>query len=315
MLIYLAAALMLACEPVEPVVTFEEGTFEGFDVISYVPDEPIGLVFFFHGSGGSAGFATRIETLDVINLLIQRGYGFIATESTQRTSPRRWRVNDPSLSDNDDLARLVRLHDHVVRSSPVTAQTPLFGVGMSNGARMVSLFGQSFSDAGYPIAAIVSVMGTVATPVRQAGGLTVPTLFIIAENDTVVPNAQILRDRDQTMANGVTTALLTKDEELLVDWRFTRIPSINADDALAIIEAAVMTGAWNSEGIRQVPVSSAQLLLRESRLPASVSGDVNEVLAQFGNILAVHQFSALYREQIADFFDGQNALFPMALTP
>ena len=84
---------------VTPSVPFNHSTFEGFEVISYVPEHPRGLVYVFHGTNGSARFAERVETVDVLNRLIASGYGFVSTSSTERTGDRRWDVANASTHD------------------------------------------------------------------------------------------------------------------------------------------------------------------------------------------------------------------------
>lgn len=168
-LVAVAATTAFACEPVEPAEAWENTTFEGFEVHAFVPDDPVGLVFLFHGSNGSADVATRVETVDVLNELTGRGYAFVATESTLRTGNRRWDVTDPSPVTNPDLARLARLHTELVATTAVDDHTPLLAVGMSNGARMATLFGHAFAEAGHPVAAVAPVNGTVAQPVRRGG--------------------------------------------------------------------------------------------------------------------------------------------------
>ncbi len=163
------AALLTGCA-VTPAVQWQRSTFEGFDVISYVPEHPRGMVYLFHGTGGSARFAERVETTDVLNRLVARGYGFVSTSSTERTGDQRWNAADPSLTTNPDLARLARLQAHLVATTPVEANTPLVGIGMSNGARFVTLWGQSWRNAGYPVKAIWASHGTHRRPVRPRAG-------------------------------------------------------------------------------------------------------------------------------------------------
>ena len=109
-------ALLSGCAVI-PSVQWQHSTFEGFEVISYVPEHPKGMVYVFHGTNGSAAFAERVETTDVINRLVSRGYGFVSTSSTERTGNRRWLVTDPSLTTNPDLARLARLQAHLVATT------------------------------------------------------------------------------------------------------------------------------------------------------------------------------------------------------
>jgi poly(3-hydroxybutyrate) depolymerase len=130
-------------------------TFEGFPVVSYVPTHPVGLVYVFHGTGGSADFATKLETVDMLNHLVAAGYGFVSTDSTNRTS-KQWDTGSLSLTANPDLARLSRLHAHLVSTGAITTTTPIYAIGMSRGAGFASVFAQAFRDAGYPVAAIAT---------------------------------------------------------------------------------------------------------------------------------------------------------------
>ena len=118
------AAVVLSGCAVTPSVPFSRTTFEGFEVISYVPERPRGLVFVFHGTDGSASFAERVEPVDVLNRLVASGYGFVSTSSTERTGERRWDAANPSLTGNPDLARLRRLHQHLVDTTGVAADHP-----------------------------------------------------------------------------------------------------------------------------------------------------------------------------------------------
>jgi hypothetical protein len=303
-MVAVAAALAIsACGPVEPSVEFDHSTFEGFDVISYVPPDPVGLVYLFHGTLGSAQFAEKVETVDTLNELIDRGYGFVSTDSTQRTGNRRWNVFDPSLQSNPDLARLTRLQDHVVDTTAVDEDTPLLGIGMSNGARFVSLWGQTWSDASYPISAIAMYMGTIAPPVASGGGLSVPTYFVTAENDFTSPPQPIIDDRDATAALGTPTALHVAQEQSLSWTRFVRIPGVDRDEADSIVEALVATGAWNSAGVRQVSIEHAVNLSSQAQLPASVGPQRAEILNQCAVVLAVHQMRGDVKIPVADFFE------------
>jgi dienelactone hydrolase len=301
------ALLAAACDPVVPIEEPEQWVFEGFEVYSYVPEDPVGIVHVFHGSGGSAAIATRVEITDQLNELVARGYGWVATESTQRTGDRRWNVIDPDPAQNPDLARLARLHDRIVDDTDVTAETPIFGIGMSNGARMVTLFAQVFADSGRPVAAVAPFMGRAAPAVKAAGGLRVPAYWVIAENDTTVDNAVIEADQRANAATGVESRLVRKAEEPLLAARFTRIPQIDAEEAEAIRAALEATGGWDADGVRVLPVDEVESRVAELTVPRSFGAPANEVRAQAQAILAVHQFVAFHKYGLADFFDAQLA--------
>jgi poly(3-hydroxybutyrate) depolymerase len=303
--VVLLGCVLAGCGPVTPRVELSTWRFEGFDVVSYVPDDPVGLVYVFHGSGGSAKFATRVETVDSLNDLIDRGYGFVATESTERAGNRRWNVFDPSLDTNLDLARLARLQQHVVDTTTVTQATPLVGLGMSNGARFVSLWGQQWADAGYPVRAIAMYMGTIASPVTAGGGLDVPTFFVIAENDFTSPPGPIIADHLETAARGTPTDLVVAREQPLTSTRFLRIPEIDAAEADAVVAALVATGAWDGQGRRPAGVSIADAVARAGgvQLPASVLPQRSEIADQCALVLAVHQMRGDVKAQVGNFLD------------
>lgn len=299
------AALTAACDPVEHAETPVDWTFEGFQVHSHLPADPVGLVYLFHGSGGSAAFAHKIEVIDQLNALVARGYGWVATESTERTGDKRWEVVDPSLTTNPDLARLTRLHAELIATTGVGADTPIFGIGMSNGARMVTLFGQTFGDAGYPVAAVAPFMGEAALAVKLAGGLTVPGFWVMADNDVVVDNDAIEADQAENAAAASVSSLMAKTEELLLHLRFTRIPAIDDTEAEAIHAALVATGAWEPGGTRLLSIDDTIDAVLGLSVPPEYGASTAEVRSQVAAILALHQFVGWYKVALADFFDAQ----------
>lgn len=297
------AMFIVACKPVVPVVPFTHGQFEGFDTVSYVPAEPRGIVYLFHGAGGSADFADKVESVAVLNWFIDRGYGFMATESTNR-STKQWSNLDPSLITNPDLARLTRLHASLVATTGVDAGTPIVGIGMSNGSAFVGRWGQSWYDAGYPVAAIWMSNSRVAATVRLNGGLTVPGAFTIGANDSIVDNDEIRADYAATAAAGTPTVLYESLEKKLDKWRFLRVEGVDGNEAQAVFDALVATGAWNAAGGRVVPVAEALERANNVTLPASLTRDQKrQVGDQIALVLAEHRFSSEYVASVGAFVE------------
>ena len=299
----MAAVAVSGCA-VTPSVPFNRTTFEGFDVISYVPEQPRGLVFMFHGTNGSANFAEKVESVDVLNRLIASGYGFVSTSSTERTGDQRWDVANASLTGNPDLARLRRLHQHLVDTTGVASTTPLVGIGMSNGSRFVTLWGETFKDGGYPVKAIWASQGRIANPVDGPGELTVPTVFSTAENDFTSPPGPIIVNFDATRRAGTPTELYVSRERNLGWARFMRIPGIDQDEARQIYFSLVATGVWDGDGKRVVSnVEEAVARVQSAQLPGSVAPQRNEIENQVGITLAVHTFTAEFAPQVETFFN------------
>jgi hypothetical protein len=301
-LLAVAAAAVAGCA-VTPTVQWQTSTFEGFDVISYVPEQPKGLVFFFHGTNGSANFATRVESTDVLNRLVARGYGFVSTSSTERTGDQRWDAGNPSLTTNPDLARLLRLRAHLIATTPVEASTPLLGVGMSNGARFVTLWGQSLRNGGYPVKAIWASHGRTANPYDGEGQLTVPVVFSASQNDFTVPPGSVLQSAITANSSGTPTEFHLTKERRLTAPPFERIPGVDADEAKQIVQALIATGVWNAQGDRVVSdIQQAAARASTVNLPASVRPQASSIADETAWQLAVHQFTAEYAEQAIAFF-------------
>jgi hypothetical protein len=298
----LVAALLPGCAVV-PSVQWQNSTFEGFPVISYVPEHPKGMLYVFHGTGGSANFATRLETTDVINRFVARGYGFVSTSSTERTGDMRWNVFDPSLTTNPDLARLARLQAHLVATTGLEANTPLVGVGMSNGARFVTNWGQAWKNAGYPVKAIWASHGNTAPSFDEAGQLTVPTVFTTSRNDFTVPPGGVIQSFLTAHNAGTPSEIYASQERKLGALQYERIPGVDSGESKQIVQTLIATGVWNAQGERVEPnIQTAAAASRSVTYPASVQGDRSEIINETDLQLAIHQFTAEYADQVVAFF-------------
>ena len=303
-------AVGVATGPVRPVVAATSSTFEGYQVYSHIPDHPGGVVYLFHGSGGGADFATKLETVDVLNTLTSRGYGFVATESTNRTT-KQWNVADPSMTANADLARMARLRQHIVDTTAVDADTPTFGIGMSNGSAFAALWAAASARAGMPVSAVALYMAGPTKAVEQIGGLRVPTFMVIGQNDTRTSPPKERNDLARIAGAGISTELHEVKERPVTAARYSRIPGIDQATADAIVAAYRQAGFIDANG--KLTVALPKVLAGEQgnnlksrvKLPATLTPEQrqavgNETLAAIGE----HQFNAEFKLQNADFFDA-----------
>jgi hypothetical protein len=298
------AGIVAAGCAVVPSYNAANTTFEGFPVVSYVPPNPTGIVFAFHGTGGSADFATKLETVDMLNRLTAAGYGFVSTESTDRND-KQWDTSSLSLSTNPDLARLSRLQASMIATGTIAKQTPIYAIGVSRGAGFSSVFAQAFENAGYPVAAIAPSHGQIPLSVRANGGLTVPAFFALGANDQLVDNDQVVAQVDDLIARGVPASCVIQPETDLQASRFLRVPGIGTATANAIFSVLVNAGLWNSAGQRLVSISTAQAALPSLTYPANVTTSQKQLLRdQINVVLAVHEYSATYAAQTVAFFDA-----------
>lgn len=300
----IAAGLLAAGCAVVPTYSASSSTFESFPVISYIPANPTGIVYVFHGTGGSADFATKLETVDMLNHLVADGYGFVSTESTNRTT-KQWDTSTLSLATNPDLARLSRLQAHLVSTGSITKTTPIYAIGMSRGAGFASVFAQAFRDAGYPVAAIAPSHGQIPASVRAAGGLDVPAFFTLGANDPIVDNTQVLGQVADLVRRGVPAEAVVEPETPLSAARFLRVPGVDGATADATFAAMVAAGLWDASGHRLVGIDTVESTLPTLHYPASLTPSrLQSIQDEVDVVLAVHQYSATYATRTVSFFDS-----------
>jgi hypothetical protein len=178
------------------------------------------------------------------------------------------------------------------------------GIGMSNGARFVTLWGQVWKNAGYPVKAIWASMGRIAGPVGAPGALTVPTVFSTAVNDFTVPPGQIVTNFYDTDQAGTPTELYFSHERALATAPYLRIPGIDQSEAVQIVDALKATGVWNAQGKRVVSdIQQAAAQAATAQFPPSVAGQLGGIGDETALQLAVHQFTAEHVGKVQAFFD------------
>jgi dienelactone hydrolase len=300
----LALAGTVAACAVVPQYTPSTATFQGHPVISSIPANPRGIVYLFHGTGGDAGFAERLETVDMLNHLEAAGYGFVSTDSTDRTTAQ-WDTSSLSLTANPDLARLAALHASLIASGRITATTPIEAIGMSRGAAFAAVFARAFHDAGYPVAAIAPSHGPIPASVRTTGGLPVPIFTALGANDPTIDDAQVVRQIAAVQAQGVPAQVTIEPETLLTSARFLRVDGVDVDTANAIYDALVDAGLWDRTGHRLVSIDAVEAALPGIAASLPLTADERRgVDDEIEVLMAVHQYSATYASQTVAWFDA-----------
>jgi predicted esterase len=303
-------ALGVATEPVVATYQVQRSSFEGFAVDSYVPEHPAGVVYLFHGTGGDATFATRLESVDVLDELVARGYGFVATESTNRQT-KQWNTDDPSMDSNPDLARMARLRQHVIDTTAVEPDTPTYGIGMSNGAAFVALWAAASTRAGQPVAAIGMYMAPVTRATMSIGGVPVPTFMVTGATDSITNPANEQATLAAIGTKGIPTEYHQVPERNVVAARYLRIPGVDETTAAGIVQALQDANVVDASG--RLLVDPAKLtdpdeqktVDRGIALPTSLTPSQQvDVQAETKAMIGEHQFNAEFKVANADFFDA-----------
>ncbi|MBC8352017.1 MAG: VCBS repeat-containing protein [Planctomycetes bacterium] len=313
-----------------------------YDVYSYVPDNAKGLVFFSHGSTGGAGIVNRLESIVLIDNLIDSGYAVVATESTRRNGNLMpgesvtWdHTIDPDY--NADFLRVSALREQFLDDyANLDEDTPVFPVGFSNGGGWSSVLGEMGRAIGWSIPT-VGVMSSSfsgsgpAIDVRQA------TFIQVLENDRppAVGSTRVanLQDYHENLkADGFPTEFFVGREKVLGLDRFNRIEAISLvpDAADAVFRLLVegdagpdgventaddIAGPLNAEGLRRFETDVTHSLLQDLEPAIGIILNqhgverpyeaADEAVRQASVVAALHQVSGEFAEELGDFFDAQ----------
>ena len=210
-----------------PAWTAQVGMFNNISVTYYVPPNPIGLIFSFHGTGGTgAAQFTGTEFLALNREAVALGFGVAAFDSLDRTTvitgsalPGQWNSTIAGAA-NPDVIRLNGILQAMRSQGIISAQLPLFAFGHSNGGTF-----SHFSSTVVPWAAISSSgsFGSFTAAPVYAG----PAFWQLSRNDDhplvgAKGNADALTNYT-THANGFHPARLTTLEpQPLYPARFSR---------------------------------------------------------------------------------------------
>ena len=284
----------------------------GRNTIRYIPASPKGIVYLFHGTGGSENFATRIHSKIVLDRLVANGFGYAAAPSADRTASRgNLESIDPKT--NVDVAYMLALHRALIASGEIADQTPVFSMGMSNGGGFSNLFAIAALAQGLPVKAIGDYMGPIPAPARTPPpGKAYPPLFIVlGDNDGLVAKENVEPVADRLKASGTRVEMHVVHEGLVNADTFKTIPGLTDKDREEILTALVERKVIDAAGKRLVfkdkpKIGQAEIMQLNTMPPAgSHQRDIaNQLLIAWGS----HQMRS-------DFAEQQVAFFVAALKP
>lgn len=151
-------------------------------VISYLPDSHRGVIFILHGRGG-CGTSCLIEETAVhsfIDTALAEAYGVILVDAIDRRGESWDATVSPTA--NVDMGRVAAVYNDFIAKGTLSAQDPVYMLGISAGGVFASLFDQSAQDQlGIPVDAMALFVSPGNAEVMPT--TTIPTFFVLAEND------------------------------------------------------------------------------------------------------------------------------------
>ncbi|MBL8554119.1 MAG: hypothetical protein JNL41_07560 [Phenylobacterium sp.] len=280
---------------------------EGRPTLRYVPKGAKGIVYFFHGSGGSEAFARRTHSQRVLSELIRAGYGYLSAPSLDRTDVRRWNVASIDPAANPDVAYMLAVHKALIAKGEIAATTPVFTTGMSNGGAFANLFATAARAQGLPVRAVADYMGPFPAAMRQGDPKDLPpTLLILSQNDGLVSAEQTGRVAERLKAGGADIEVHVNAEKRACAATFTLVPGMSAGQRETLVKTTLpAAGVADANGVRAIfrdrpAIGREEMAELATKLPGAEGRAIQEALIV---AWAGHQMRSDYAKRQVEFFD------------
>src|SRR5688572_13493082 len=166
--------------------TFE--TLNGIQMGHHFPASHVGVIFHFHGQGGSANLLfNNLERRIFANEAVAEGYAVVAIDSADRVN-RDWSTSN-EIATNPDIQNVQAAINLFTSRGLITASTPLFAHGFSKGA--------GFSPR------VARALNFRATSMNLLAGTpdiinitTIPIIWSMAINDGTIMAAGVQQSRN-----------------------------------------------------------------------------------------------------------------------
>ena len=283
------------------------------DIYYQIPNNPIGIIFCFHGTGGSgASFENDFEKRSFFKAGAKRNYIMIATDANEKTNgdqdgngKLRWEINDPLNDDeinNIDIKLIKALKDSIINRYNLPLDFPAFAMGVSNGANFADL-----CAAALQFNASAHMTGNGHYDIYANRVDATPVIFVQSENDQH-PSADpiIAINNHSTLINrGISSEFYWHRKTPVYSKRFIR--------TIDLLITPVI-----SDSIFQRMVNTPMLLDSDNKLliqnnldlPTNLftglglsSGSITNCESQIKIMNADHKFHSHYNNRIIDFYD------------
>ncbi len=278
-----------------------------------IPDNPIGIIFCFHGTGGSGvGFETDFEKRSFFKAGANRNYLMIATEANEKThgdqdgnGKLRWHIKNEltdNSSNNIDIKLIKALRDTFINRYNLPDDFPTFSLGVSNGANFADLCAAAlnFNASGH-------MTGNGLTGIYENRADATPVIFVQSINDqhesakpdTAFGNHEALLER------GISSEFYWHTKTPVYNERFIRTTDLLISKEISDSIFQRMKRHPNLlDSINRILISN------NSELPENLfdglnlsNGSQTDCENQIKIMNADHKFHSHFNNRIFDFFD------------
>lgn len=281
-----------------PAWTPTTAVINGSEYRYYFPPNIRGVVFRFHGSGGSAStFFSRVEDRNSANNFVAAGFAVVALDSKNRIDKQWDNTNNPP--NNLDIINVQGLINLFIAQGMMTAATPVFSTGMSNGGAFSPRVAYALQ---FTAAAIYCVRGGTYINITN-----VPTIWNVAQNDSneqVGPsgNADSYTLYRILLGRGIRAEHNVHLPSPLYPQRFARIPGISLADSQIIFDALKNNNFLDRENnLRQSPTTSNW----QNTIPIAYTPFLQPIGSQLDVVWSDHEYFSDNDGRTIAFFNAQ----------
>ncbi len=285
-----------------------ETEFLGRNAIYNIPENCRGLVYTFHGSQGSERFAVNSQTAAVLDTLLKGGYGYFSTASDLRKPPKRWDTSKASSRRNKDIAHMVAVDQELRSKGFIEGNTPIYAMGMSNGAAFSHLFSSAAKEEGLPVAAVAAYMGGFPPGMLDFPTDThilPPTFTVFGENDGFIQLDRTQSILQTQIERGAQIEQHIVRETLITPETFL-VGKLAFEDRVRVVKILKDEGFIDAEGRRLLFGENPKITrAMEQELADKLPQEIRKRLI-FGEILiawAGHKMRSDYAEEQLAFFE------------
>jgi CubicO group peptidase (beta-lactamase class C family) len=261
-----------------------------------LPEVPRGLVFSFHGSGGSGDLPFRkAEARRLTQLLLARGFGVVGLDSVNRVD-RQW--NPQFALTNPDVVNVQAILSRFRAEGRVGADTPIYCEGTSNGGGFCSRISALLGFRGQSLMISDGVQAVLA----QAR---VPTFWTLGRNDTVLAPGAIDRARaaaESFASRGVPAELHLVEPSSVYPDRFARIEGVSVEQSRTLVAQLTAAGVLAADGRVLRTPSAAEL---RAQLSSALEPQAAEIASQLQLAAAEHEYYGDVGHRVVHFFEAQ----------
>ncbi len=258
----------------------------------YFPENIKGIIYIFHGAGGSArNWFMNIEKVRFIHDAVKKGFGIAVPESLDRNE-RRWDFKETG---NPDIDLLGKMRNLFISGGTVSGDISQFGIGMSNGGYFVVLAGYSLGFRGL---AVYSSPGHME--IFEKEDFNIPVVFNIGASDPFFPVEEIEENGEFLKNKGVSIEINIRRKKTLSQRRFTRIPGVKSSRSKEIFSIFKDNGFLDERNYLSIGDKDRNWI---KYLPAKYNSIAGDILGQLIAVNGGHTFMSDFNKQTLKMFE------------